>query len=38
MSVFVDTWAWFALTDRHNSDYEIAELTFRDLWRRKVAL
>jgi len=38
MSVFVDTWAWFALTDHSSSDYEIAELTFDDLCEQNTEL
>ena len=38
MSVFVDTWAWFALTDPDSSDYALAELAFRDTRERRVEL
>src|SRR5438309_1651365 len=38
MSVFVDTWAWFALTDPDSSDHALAELAFRDMRERRVEL
>jgi uncharacterized protein len=30
-TVFVDTWAWYALTDKADSDHEWAELTNEEL-------
>ena len=36
--VFVDTWAWFALTDRASSEHELALLAMEDLRERQVGL
>ena len=36
--VLVDTWAWFALTDRTSSDFDLALLTMDDLRQRKMVL
>jgi hypothetical protein len=36
--VFIDTWAWFALTDHTSSEHELALLAMEDLRERQVSL
>lgn len=37
-SIFVDTWAWFALADENDADHELARLASEELIQRAVTL